>query len=571
MSTFLCFPVAPASTPFLTRRSAAFSTETKRLAALHSYQVLDTPDEAAFDDLTHLASYIAGTPVALISLIDTDRQWFKARVGTEVDKIPRDQAFCHYTIQGEGPLEVPDTHLDERFLNNPLVTGNPHIRYYCGVPLTSPEGYRLGSLCVIDNQPRQLNPQQLRALETLAREVMARFEMKRQQQELQEQKRRLASSEARYRILFEESAGYLFTHDLEGNILTVNDAAAQALGYAKGDLTGKNISGLLKLGESRLLKEYFQRMEAGTAVNGVTRVVTTNGEERYWQYRNFGVRHASGELVVICSAQDVTEKELAATNLLKSKKVLEEQIRARTEDLQATNAALIRTKDDLDMFLYRASHDLKGPLCSLEGLLNLAQMENSPEQQKEFMQLMQQTVQKLNRVLESLLTYAINTHWGVAEERIDFQALLKQALQTLRLQPGFGRLRITPFFNTLVPFYSDPDRVLQVLISVIRNSIAFQDLAQEESQLNIWINSTKEGAAILIQDNGSGIDEAQLPALFQPFSKASEHSQGSGLGLFISREILRKLGGSITLQSQKGRGTQVNIKIPAARQPDPAE
>ncbi len=119
MSTFLCFPVAPASTPFLTRRSAAFSTETKRLAALHSYQVLDTPDEAAFDDLTHLASYIAGTPVALISLIDTDRQWFKARVGTEVDKIPRDQAFCHYTIQGEGPLEVPDTHLDERFLNNP--------------------------------------------------------------------------------------------------------------------------------------------------------------------------------------------------------------------------------------------------------------------------------------------------------------------------------------------------------------------------------------------------------------------------------------------------------------------
>lgn len=543
-------------------RPVASSREGLRLAVLRSYQVLDTPAEEEFDALTRLASYITGTPIALISLLDADRQWFKAKVGLAVGETPRNHAFCHYTIQGGQTLEVPDTHLDERFFNNPFVTGDPNIRYYCGVPLVNPEGYRLGSLCVIDDQPKQLDGEQMKALEILAKEVMSRLELRRQQQEIQEQKRQLASSEARYRALFEESEGFLFTHDLAGNILTVNPAAAQALGYAKGQLVEKNISGLLKLKGSHLLKEYFREIEAGRAVTGVTKVITARGEERYWQYRNFGVRHASGALFVICSAQDVTEKERAAITLRKAKKELEEQVRERTQDLQAANTTLTRTKDDLDMFLYRASHDLKGPLCSLEGLLNLTREESNPEGHKEYLRLMGQTVQKLNRVLESLLTYSVNTHWSVAQEKIDFQSLVKQALGQLQSQPGFGRLRINTYFNTLVPFYSDSERVLQVLRNIMRNCIAFQDAQQEEPFMSIWINCTTEGATILVQDNGVGIAEEHMLTLFQPFAKASDQSRGSGLGLFVCRELLKKLGGSIALQSQQGKGTQVTIKIP---------
>jgi GAF domain-containing protein len=116
-------------------------------------------------------------------------QQAKSKVGLSIAQTPRSQAFCHYTIQGEQTLEVPDARLDERFLDNPLVTGDPHIRYYCGVPLRTPEGAALGSLCVIDRTPRQLDAGQQQALQTLAREVMARLELRRKQQELQEQKR----------------------------------------------------------------------------------------------------------------------------------------------------------------------------------------------------------------------------------------------------------------------------------------------------------------------------------------------------------------------------------------------
>jgi GAF domain-containing protein len=206
-------------------------SEAARLASLDQYALLDTLAEEEFDALTRLAAYIAGTPIALITFVDHERQWFKAKVGLALQQTPRSQAFCHYTIQGTDVLEVPDAQLDERFLNNPLVTGDPHIRYYCGVPLTTPEGYRLGSLCVIDRQPRQLDVRQQEALLTLAGEVMARLELKRQKQKLEEQTRQMEFNEAQYRALFEESEGYLFTHNFEGIILAANGAAIKALGY----------------------------------------------------------------------------------------------------------------------------------------------------------------------------------------------------------------------------------------------------------------------------------------------------------------------------------------------------
>ena len=158
--------------------------ESIRLAALRRYGVLDSPPEAGFDDLVGLAAQICGTPIALITLVDEQRQWFKARIGFDLSEAPRTVAFCAHALHGTDLFTVPDTALDDRFADNPLVIGEPHIRFYAGAPLLTPEGQALGTLCVIDRQPRQLTAEQQLALRVLGRQAVALLEQRRLAQEL---------------------------------------------------------------------------------------------------------------------------------------------------------------------------------------------------------------------------------------------------------------------------------------------------------------------------------------------------------------------------------------------------
>lgn len=158
--------------------------EKKRLKVLWQYEVLDTVPEEVFDDLTELAARICEAPIALISLVDEKRQWFKSKVGTTVNETSRDISFCAHAIQQSGLFIVPDATQDERFVNNPLVRSDPKIRFYAGAPLTTPDGYALGTLCVIDKVPRDLRPDQKQALVILARHVVSQLELRRRSREL---------------------------------------------------------------------------------------------------------------------------------------------------------------------------------------------------------------------------------------------------------------------------------------------------------------------------------------------------------------------------------------------------
>jgi hypothetical protein len=155
------------------------NNEEKRIEALRRYDLLDTPAEQSFDDFAYLASQICNTPIAAVTLVDSDRQWFKAKVGLEASETPREHSFCTHAILTDKLMIVEDATADTRFVDNPLVTSEPNIRFYAGAPLIDIDGFGLGSLCVIDCEPRQLTPGQQKALEALARQVVAQCEFRR--------------------------------------------------------------------------------------------------------------------------------------------------------------------------------------------------------------------------------------------------------------------------------------------------------------------------------------------------------------------------------------------------------
>jgi len=213
--------------------------EDSRLEALRGLLLLDTPAEQEFDDITSLAACICETPIALISLVDQDRQWFKSRVGLAVPQTPRNVAFCAHAILGDDILEVQDATEDPRFADNPIVTSDPFLRFYAGIPLKTTDNYNVGTLCVIDRVPRALSEQQRNALSALGRQVMRLVEL-RQLTRLQEQLRsQLAGEIGLNRAIIENAGVPIIATDLDAIIKTYNPAAETLLGYTAQEMISK--------------------------------------------------------------------------------------------------------------------------------------------------------------------------------------------------------------------------------------------------------------------------------------------------------------------------------------------
>jgi len=215
-------------------RNPVPENENERIDALNSYGILDTLPEQDYDAITRLASYICQAPIALITLLDADRQWFKAKIGLDITETSRTDAFCRYTIMSDGIMEIPDALEDEHFVDNVFVVNDPFIRFYAGAPLIDENGYRLGTLCVIDTVPRTLTFEQRDALLTLSREVISHLTLRKQKRELEES----LKLHNEFYNLFNNSPEVHCVTDRDGKIQLINQSVTRVLGYTPAEAIG---------------------------------------------------------------------------------------------------------------------------------------------------------------------------------------------------------------------------------------------------------------------------------------------------------------------------------------------
>ncbi len=309
--------------------------ETTRLAALERYEILDTAPEREFDDLTKLAAHICGAPVARISFVDRDREWFKSRIGVAETEGPRASSFCGHAILEPDVMVVPDAILDDRFAGNPLVSGERGFRFYAGAPLITSDGQAIGTICVMDRKPRELTPEQIEALRALARQVVGQLELRRRLlQEREESREALREKETNLAFVASQMPAVLWSTDRD---LTITSSMGKALGEMNqrpGQFTGVPLTEYFHTRDPEFLPFVAHRRALlGESVSF----------EVEWLGRSFAshvepLRNADGTIKgVIGVALDITRQKHAETELKESLSLLQATLDATADGILVVN------------------------------------------------------------------------------------------------------------------------------------------------------------------------------------------------------------------------------------------
>ncbi|MES2647821.1 MAG: PAS domain S-box protein [Bacteroidota bacterium] len=284
--------------------------EIERLQALINYDILDTAYEAEFDRLTELAAIICGVPISLITLLDENRQWFKSKKGLPVPETPRNISFCQYAITGDSLFEIQDANNDDRFRDNPLVTGDPNIRFYAGFPLTDPSGFSLGTLCVIDRSPRTLNDDQRRALQIISKEVISQIISRKERKDLKDLER-----------LFSFTSDLICITGSDQFFKKTNPAFTEVLGWDKKDLLQHPIPFFMNPADIAETKKETDKFSTDvTTINFTNRFRTKDGNHRLI---NWAANFDPLTGLVYSIGRDMTSQKEIELDLIRTKEMLE--------------------------------------------------------------------------------------------------------------------------------------------------------------------------------------------------------------------------------------------------------
>jgi len=653
----------------ITVASRSHESEALRLSTLEQYDILDAPPTEAFDRITRLATRLFEVPIAMVNFIDQEHQWCLSSQGIALERTAREVSFCDRAIEQEDVMVVPDAREDERFADNPLVTGEPHIRFYAGAPLTAPNGYRLGTLCVIDDAPRTFSEEDQSTLTDLAGVVMDELTLRhyasgldasrRAHREASEQQRRILESitdafvaidedwtftyvnaqaetlleRSREELLgrtvwdeFPEAVGSIFQEkyeaaieedttvefleyyspldrwlevkafpfegglsvyfddvtdrvearenlrreralvdavmdtsvaaitvvDSDGRIAFANERAGEILGLEADELTGithLDTGTLADLDGNALPPEewpFQEVLERGASISG----------RRYVFERHDGtVRYLSVNAAPLQSGQDDVRQVVFSIDDITEQVQHERDLKAAKEEAERANQLKAS-------FLTNVTHDLRTPLSSIIGSVELLARE-APDELQPSIDRIERSSRRLLDTIDSVLDLS-KLETGMVEPDLESIDLADEVLGTAEIfQPQADEQDITleaDVSEEPMPAELDSAMVHRILDNLLSNALKFT-----EAGGSVWLraHATTDTATIEVEDTGVGIDEDFLPDLFESFARedAAAGHEGNGVGLAITKRLTKLMGGTIKVESEKGEGTTFTVHL----------
>jgi PAS domain S-box-containing protein len=552
--------------------------EEARQRALDSYQILDTKAEQCYDDLTRLAETICGTPVAMMTLVDHRRQWFKSRIGLEADSTPRDWSFCgHAILEPDKVFEVPDAKQDARFAHNPLVEAGPKIRFYAGAPLVNPQGLALGTLCVADTKPRKLTPEQSEALACLARQAVAQMELHAAVVHLHEQSEKdlrmnmeslrlqahLASSEKRFRLLAEASSDIIVLLDLDGTRHYLSPAVVRILGWQPYQLMGSSYWDLAHPDDCAVLERLFQQSREGGPDCPVEYRCRKADGSYAWLEVNIRLYHdpvSGAPAGFVAVARDVSLRKAADEEKLRAFQTIEQA----NEELKTSRAAALQANQAKSDFLSNMSHEIRTPMNGVLGMNQLLLSTDLTPEQQRYVEIAQSSGRTLLALIDDILDLSKIEAGKLAIDCLDFDLhhSLADIVEMWRLQANAKGLAFHTQVAPELPGFvrGDPHRLRQIVNNLAANAIKFT--AQGQVTLTVapvHIEATRLIVRFAVTDTGIGIRPEQAGSLFSPFVQAdvstTRNYGGTGLGLAICKHLVEMMGGKIGVESVPSRGS----------------
>ena len=535
------------------------SAESYRLEELRALGILDTQPDPRFERIVDLVRDTMDVPISLVTIIDEDRQWFKARRGFGQSETPRHWAFCDRTIRSDFPLVVTDAQADDRFKDSPLVTGTPGIRSYAGAPIIMPSGRRLGTVSALDTRPRAFTTRDIRFLSSLASIVADELTLIRTAQDLRDQEVKLTA-------IINASHDAIIVLDENFLVAGFTPAAEAMFGWQRTEMIGGS---LLPLVPSEARLNAVDMMNGGRAHAAAiaaraltsgdwrsTRALRRNGET-FPVLATIGKAEPGKFTRYVVVARDMSEILSYENQLLSKSEEAEDASRAKT------------------LFLAHMSHELRTPLNAIIGMSDVLKEglfgPLGDQRYEGYADSINEAGHHLLSLIEGILDLSTLEARPTkpVEEQFDIRERIAEAIRMVAPQAQIRSISITQDCPDRAQVIGDSRYCRQILINLLGNAVKFSPM---DSTIDVSTHPTEDGRSWVVEvaDHGAGMPKNVLLRLGEPFLQGSdrEHATGHGvgLGLAISTRLAQSMNASLDFISREGEGTRAMLSMPASDQ-----